>query len=82
MRPYLVIIALFILNSQLFSQGTIYFVKEDGNDNNAGTSWATAFATLQKALDSADSLDQIWVAAGTYHPTSDCGLIAYPAAPR
>jgi hypothetical protein len=50
---------------------TIYFVKEDGNDGNAGTNWATAFAALQKALDSADSLDQIWVAAGTYYPTSD-----------
>ena len=58
MKALLTIILLISFNSQLFSQSTIYFVRNDGNDSNAGTSWVTAFATVQKALDSADSLDQ------------------------
>lgn len=47
-----------------------YHVKVDGNDSNDGTSWATAFATLQNALSVSVDGDQIWVAEGTYYPTS------------
>ncbi|MCX7983905.1 MAG: T9SS type A sorting domain-containing protein [Bacteroidetes bacterium] len=53
---------------------TTYYVKTDGSDGNNGTSWATAFATVQKALDVAQAGDQIWVAKGTYKPTYDYGL--------
>lgn|GEM_PF-2265152 len=49
-------------------------VKPAGSDDANGLSWATAKATLQGALDTAVSGDQIWVAAGTYKPTSDYGL--------
>jgi len=51
--------------------GTIY-VKEGGTGN--GTSWADAYGDLQDAMDDAISDDEIWVAAGTYKPTSDYGL--------
>ena len=62
-----IITILFVLCSvNLFSQ-SIYYVKPAGNDINSGTSWATAFRTVQKALSSI-STGQIWVAAGTYYP--------------
>jgi len=53
------------------SATTLYVKSGAGGD---GTSWSNAFDTLQQALDVAVSGDQIWVAAGTYKPTSDYGL--------
>lgn len=47
-----------------------YYVKSSGNDASAGTSWGTAFATLQHALSVASAGSQIWVASGTYKPTT------------
>jgi hypothetical protein len=54
----------------LAQSGTIYYVRPApvGNDSNSGLAWNTAFATLQKALDTATAGAQIWVAAGTYYP--------------
>lgn len=49
--------------------GVIYVRNTDGDDNNNGSSWGTAFATLTKALSVAKSGDRIWVAAGTYTGT-------------
>jgi predicted outer membrane repeat protein len=47
-----------------------YYVKPGGNDAAAGTSWIAAFATLQHALSVATPGSQVWVAAGTYKPTT------------
>lgn len=57
----------------------LYFVNQaNGNDANDGKSWANAFATIQMALDAAVPQEsqeiEIWVAAGTYTPTSTYGL--------
>jgi uncharacterized repeat protein (TIGR02543 family) len=56
---------------------TIYYVKQSGDNTKTGTSWDDAFATLQKALDMADTTNGdhyiIWIAAGTYHPTAGGG---------
>ena len=41
-----------------------------GDDANPGTSWSQPFATLTKALATASSNDEIWIAEGTYTPTS------------
>ncbi len=49
---------------------TIYYVKTTGSNSNDGSSWANAFQTLQKALETAQSGDQIWVASGTYKPAN------------
>jgi len=60
-----------------YRKAVVYYVTTDGNDvYGEGLSWATAKSTLQGALDVAGSGDEIWVAAGTYYPTSDYGLVA------
>ncbi len=50
----------------------IIYVKAGGTGS--GTSWSDAYGYLQDGLDDADPCDVIWVAAGTYYPTSDYGL--------
>ncbi len=46
----------------------IIYVKSSGTGG--GTTWATAYTDLQLALSVAKSGDEIWVAAGTYFPTT------------
>ena len=58
-----------IIASSLLA-GTKYYVKPSGNNASAGTSWGAAFATLQHADSTAASGDTIWVAAGTYYPST------------
>ena len=40
-----------------------------GDDTNDGLKWSSAFENLQAAIDMAQKGDEIWIAAGTYHPT-------------
>ena len=47
----------------------IIYVKTDGDDMNNGLSWNSPKATIQAAIDDAESGTQIWVAMGTYYPT-------------
>ncbi len=60
-----------------YKKGTdplIHYVKTDGSDSNDGDAWETAYGTLQKALETAKKRDQIWVAKGTYQPSSAYSL--------
>jgi hypothetical protein len=52
------------------SSATTYYVKSNGNNASNGQSWNLAFLTVSKALSIAVSGDEIWVATGTYKPTS------------
>ena len=55
--------------------GEILYVRKDGNDNNNGLSWGTAFSTLEKALsvakNSSQTVKEIWVAEGIYTHLSE-----------
>lgn len=68
----LVTIFLFCIGSlaSLYAQST-FFVKHDAAGLNNGSSWTNAYTNLQTAINAAVEDDQIWVAAGTYLPTSD-----------
>lgn len=46
----------------------IIYVNRTASGTNSGTSWANAYPTLQAAINSAISGDQVWVATGTYRP--------------
>jgi uncharacterized delta-60 repeat protein len=48
----------------------VRYVKWNAGGANNGTSWTDAYTDLQSALADASSGDQIWVAAGTYKPTT------------
>ncbi len=50
-----------------------YYVKTTGSNSSDGSSWANAFLTFQKALETAQSGDQIWIASGTYKPSVQVG---------
>ena len=50
--------------------GDIYYVDADAGGSNTGTNWINAYTNLQTALAGANSGDQIWVASGTYKPTT------------
>lgn len=48
----------------------VLYVKHDALGANDGSSWSNAFLSLQPAIDTASVSDQVWIAQGTYRPTS------------
>lgn len=76
MKTILFLVA-FLSTGSLAFGGTTYYVQTSGSDASAGTSWAAAFATLQHALSAAASGDTIWVAAGTYTPSTSVATVSF-----
>ena len=63
----LCVLLIFMLTT---SQAQI-FVKADAVGANNGSSWVDAYTSLQMAIDSNVINNEIWIAAGTYKPSSD-----------
>ncbi|WP_126974496.1 MBG domain-containing protein [Gynurincola endophyticus] len=55
------------------STGDIHYVKPTASGSGNGTSWANASGDLQQTINNASIGDQIWVAAGTYKPSTLTG---------
>jgi|GEM_PF-895597 len=71
MKTYSKILLCLILTNgfNLLSAKTIRYVKVDGTGD--GTSWANASNSIQTMLDNSASGDEVWVAKGTYYPTTE-----------
>jgi hypothetical protein len=51
-----------------------YYVKTGGSDSSNGTTWNTAFKTIQKGIDTASAGDDICVEEGTYTLTAQTNV--------
>jgi len=72
-RPLALVSVLLLCAVSVLSAGgpplpSRYYVKHDATGANDGSSWADAFTDLQSAL--SPGVDSVFVAAGTYYPTS------------
>ena len=56
----------FSLFSPLPASGAVWYVSADGGISGDGTTWSTAFISIQQAVSSAREGDEIWVRHGTY----------------
>ena len=73
MRRYL--LTLFAAFALIGADAANMFVRPDGNDKNAGTSWDVAMLTIKKALATAGVGDTVFVAEGTYSLTAAVTLV-------
>jgi hypothetical protein len=72
----LLILVMFIIFG-FKSSGALFYVKYNAVGLNNGSSWTNAFTSLQSALAVATSGDSIWVAKGTYKPTTTTNRAIY-----
>ena len=59
-----------LASTPYMADDTLYVDEAAGSGANDGSSWTNAFTELQSALDAAVAGDHIWIASGTYVPTT------------
>jgi len=73
----IILIALIVLSTSITTSSSVsaapvpIYVDDTAGGLNNGSSWLNAFTDLQSALAIATSINQIWVAEGTYKPGSN-----------
>ncbi len=60
----------FIIIFSLSASAVTRYVKPTASGTGSGNSWANASANIQTMINASASGDQVWVAAGTYFPSS------------
>jgi len=55
-----------IITLTAYANGTTYYVARTGNDNNSGTSWASAWKTVSKINNSISSGDTVYFGSGEW----------------
>ena len=68
---------LLIFVNVLFLSANVIYVNKNATGTNTGTSWTNAFTNLQSALSVSLYGDQIWVAKGTYTPSSTTTSVSF-----
>lgn len=73
-NKFCVILCILIVGFSFRGNANVIYVNQAVTKGGDGTSWLNAYKSLQSALEVAKSGDQIWVAQGTYKPSSTNGL--------
>jgi len=73
MRTIRYVAAIAAIAVPLSATATTFYVDDNAPASGNGRSWATAFDKLQSALAVARTGDQVWIAVGTYRPTTPGG---------
>lgn len=68
-RKLLLLLFCCSLFAAIISAKTIRYVKVDGTGD--GSSWVNASNSIQTMIDNSTSGDEVWVAKGTYYPTTE-----------
>ncbi len=68
---------LFLLSVAFPTNAAVWFVDLNATGANDGTSWTDAYTDLHDGLAAADSLDEVWVAAGSHFPHPTTRSVSY-----